>query len=364
MDLKTDVSAAPGLCAPNARALIVDDNEINLEVVSAVLEPTRMMIRAVMSGREALEFSLKEKYDVILMDHLMPEMDGIECLKNIRSQEGGLNRTAPAVVLTANARSADREIYFSAGFDAYLIKPVSSKALHSVLMRLISQDKIIHVDSHQEENVSEVKEIGESAKWYESIEGIDANAGIKTSESEEEFKTVLKLFYNAIDRKADELDGYYSEEDFENYTIKVHALKSSCRIIGAVGTSNKAQLLENAGKEGRFEYIKENHPAFISEYRRYKDHLGKIFDDEHTPDEDKPAKPVADESFMSGFYERLCQGANAMDCDIIEDVLKELDDYAVPENEANKIEALRQKADQFDYDGILEILNGYHNADK
>lgn len=129
--------------APEARILIVDDNEMNLEVESKLLAETGMTIDLASNGREALELALQNRYDTILMDHLMPEMDGIECLDYMRNQVGGLNRTTPVIILTANAGGENRELYNRAGFDGYLVKPVSGEILENTLVKYISKDKLI-----------------------------------------------------------------------------------------------------------------------------------------------------------------------------------------------------------------------------
>ena len=129
--------------APDAKVLIVDDNEMNLEVEKKLIAGTQIEIDTVLSGKEALERTVTTRYDVILMDHVMPGMDGIECLEYIRSQTGGLNRTTPVVVLTANAGSENRELYHRSGFDGYLVKPVSGDAIEEILMRHIARDKLV-----------------------------------------------------------------------------------------------------------------------------------------------------------------------------------------------------------------------------
>lgn len=129
--------------APEACVLIVDDNEMNLEVEKKLLESTRIVVDTVLSGAAALKQTVQKKYDVILMDHLMPEMDGIECLDQIRHQTGGLNSETPVLVLTANAGSANRELYNNSGFDGYLVKPVSGRQLEEMLMRHISKEKLV-----------------------------------------------------------------------------------------------------------------------------------------------------------------------------------------------------------------------------
>ena len=129
--------------APDARILIVDDNEMNLEVEKKLIEGTDMTIDLVTSGAEALVKTVQYRYDVIFMDHLMPEMDGIECYEQIRKQSGGLNRSAPIIVLTANAGGENIELYNNTGFDGYLVKPVSGRALEEMLINHLPKEKVI-----------------------------------------------------------------------------------------------------------------------------------------------------------------------------------------------------------------------------
>ncbi|MCR5594910.1 MAG: DegV family EDD domain-containing protein [Lachnospiraceae bacterium] len=132
--------------APDANILIVDDNELNLDVETKLLKDTKIAIDTAPGGAEALVATLNKRYDVILMDHLMPEMDGIECLHVIRDQEGGLNRNTPVIVLTANAGSENQELYRQSGFDDYLVKPVSGDSLESMLVKHIPSEKVFMTD--------------------------------------------------------------------------------------------------------------------------------------------------------------------------------------------------------------------------
>ncbi len=129
--------------APDARVLIVDDNEMTLQVEKKLLDGTEMTIDLAMSGQEALALTLQYRYDVIFMDHLMPEMDGIECYDNIRQQKGGMSTNAPIIVLTANAGGENLELYNNTGFDGYLVKPVSGIQLEDMLLAHLPADKVI-----------------------------------------------------------------------------------------------------------------------------------------------------------------------------------------------------------------------------
>ena len=129
--------------APDAHVLIVDDNDTNLMVASKLLRDTKVNIDIALSGIECLKKTFSEQYDLIFMDHLMPEMDGIECLNKIRSQEGGLNRETPVVVLTANAGSDNQALYNKAGFDGYILKPVSGSVLENTLLQILPREKVM-----------------------------------------------------------------------------------------------------------------------------------------------------------------------------------------------------------------------------
>ena len=133
----------PGFRAEDTKILIVDDNKINLKVEKKLLDGTGINIDTVMSGEEALSMTLTVRYDLILMDHLMPVMDGIECMQLIRKQSGGLNNHVPIVVLTANAGSEDRKLYISSGFDGYLVKPVSGYQLEECVLQHLPDSKVV-----------------------------------------------------------------------------------------------------------------------------------------------------------------------------------------------------------------------------
>ena len=140
--------------APEANVLIVDDNASNLLVVSKLLRDTKVKIDTAPSGAEALTKTLNKMYNVIFMDHLMPEMDGIECHRKIRAQVGGMCRESKIVALTANAGGENRALYEAEGFDGYLVKPVSGEELEKELYRLLPSD-LVYVTGNDEEILEE-----------------------------------------------------------------------------------------------------------------------------------------------------------------------------------------------------------------
>ena len=694
--------------APDARILIVDDNEMNLEVEKKLLEGTGMNIDLAKSGQEALLLTLNCRYDVIFMDHLMPEMDGIECYKNITTQKGGMNSNVPVIVLTANAGSDNMELYNNAGFDDYLVKPVSGVQLEDKLLKFLPKEKIVRtgvtemtgasmntaagyskkravtiaagsmadipgyiqsemqiriipskiyteegtfydnidIDSEEilrymstelrpvssdaptveeyirffsselkkahhlifititsgnsneyerakkaaevfenvtiinsecvssatgilvmyaarlasqnlpvERIISEIEEakkhircsfvikttdvmarrdrispfmnrimnifwlrpmletkndglrvgklfmgsarkcyekyiksvfskndypetsfafityagmdeedllwiedelkkivrfehiifqkasagistncgegtfgilymtksdqkynfssffdrineandydydlydeedteednakeasyeealydgaadkkdtdkkgldkaakdsMASERKWYEGIEGINGDIAIKNSGSEESFETVLKIFHESIEKKSKEISNYYSDEDWDNYTIKVHALKSSAKLIGAMELAESAEKLEMAGKEKDAEYIHANHESFMKDYISFEEVLDNAFtkrDEDVSKTSDKPA---LDESLMQSVYEGIREAAEEMDCDKLDGIMESIKAYDIPKAHTERFSEIKKYAESYDYEGLLEVL--------
>lgn len=670
--------------APDARILIVDDNEMNLQVEEKLLDGTGMVVDLAMSGAEALKKTLQFPYDVIFMDHLMPEMDGIDCFENIRSQKGGLNQNTPVVVLTANAGGENIELYNNTGFDGYLVKPVSGRQLEDMLMvhlpaekvisiagsemtgsrlntasgytkkkpviiatstmsdlpqnivkelqisiipytvitnegvfydnididseelvrymadktkmadseppteealtaffagelmkahhliyitlttgssreygravraaesfenvtivnsemlssatgilvmiaarlaqqglpvekivseleeakqyircsfvikstdimarrdrispmmnsllnalwlrpflrmkkdklgvggllfgsdrncygkymdhalpatvfpdtsfifityagmseeelmwvekkvrervdfdniifqkasagissncgegtfgllylvkgnrnynfeslfaKLKEQEKFDEYDEEETENTDDTESLtsdempGEAAdesisetKWYEEIPGIDPEAAVKNSGSEEAFLSVLKIYYDSYEVKSGEIQKFFDSEDWENYTIKVHALKSSSRLVGAIQLGNDAEAMEMAGKERDTGYITAHHEALMNEYRTIIDAL--------TPElgvaDDRPDIPA---DMLKDAYAGLSEFAEAMDYELAKMVTDSVKEYRLPEDDSERFVRLGECLSRLDWDGIKEIL--------
>ena len=163
---------------------------------------------------------------------------------------------------------------------------------------------------------------------------------------------MFRVFYESIDAKSSELNDYLSREDFNNYTIKVHALKSSARLVGADGLSDRAQKLENAGKSGDVAFIMDNHAQFMSDYLRFKDLLKEHFE----PDAETKEKQVADTEVIKAAYEEIREAAAEMDYDRIEGVFEEMKDYSMPEDEKDKWNDIKDAALRFDYETIIGLL--------
>ncbi len=338
--------------APEADVLVIDDNPMNLIVFKSLVKQTKVRVDTANDGNEGIALALNKKYDIIFFDHMMPGKDGIETLAELRSHKDNPNILTPAICLTANAISGARETYIAAGFDDYLSKPIDSAKLEEMMVSLLPHEKLVSVLQSDEEEKDSIGLNDERLAPMADIGEIDLREGISNSGSVDAYLPLVKIFYDSIDAKADEIEGFYNERNLKDYTIKVHALKSSARLIGAGVLGEIAQALENAGKSGDEAFIDEHNAVFLMAYRNFKNLLSGMFANEAS-DEDKP---LADDAMMEGVMDDICSSAECMDCDALEEIFREMENYRIPDGMKDAFAKIKAAAKIYDYDAILELI--------
>ena len=254
--------------APEARLLIVDDTNMNLLVATEFLQDTLVGIDTASSGREAVKLALQNKYDVILMDQRMPEMDGEETFREIRSHRDGPNIDTPVICMTADAVVGARERYLSKGFNDYLTKPIDSTYLEMMLKKYIPAEKIETVTEEEDSQAGkQPEERIESPFVILDSSGINTARGLANCGGDDEFyHTILLEYLRGADEKKEDLEKFLAAGDFQNYGILIHSLKSTSAMIGAEAPCKLAQALEAAAKDGNGDYVRSNHGAFLDQY--------------------------------------------------------------------------------------------------
>lgn len=286
MAMQKDIYRPP-FHAGDAHILIVDDTRLNLLVVCGLLKDTKIRIDTAQSGNEALAFTDKNRYDLILMDQRMPGMDGIEAMHRIKEQPDGQNRETPVICLTADAISGARKRYIEEGFTDYLSKPVDSVKLEDTLIKYLPPSKVVF-DTEEEENkesssddlvlefLPEDEDITENEgpeaedDFLQRLEGIGLNTGSALSYTMNDvklYRELLNEYVNDESRKDAAITKAVSAADWENYGIVVHAIKSSSRTIGAGALSEQAGRLESAAKQENAETIQRENEGFMQKYR-------------------------------------------------------------------------------------------------
>lgn len=341
--------------APEARILVVDDTEMNLTVIRSLLKKTLIKIDTAISGKEAVALAAANTYDLLFVDHMMPDMDGIETLSHIR--ESGKSKDVPAVALTANAVSGAREMYLEAGFSDYLSKPVDGAKLEKMLSETLPAEKVLPADGGEELAMDAAETFKETVsddllERLKALPEINAQAGERNCGSEEGYRSVLAVFHQTIDGNAEEIERYYHEGDIKKYTIKVHALKSSARIIGAAELSELAKALEDAGKEENLEFIRANTERLLTIYRSFDKKLSWI----NEPDEQLPEISAGE---LAEAYQTMQEIAGSMDYGMMEDILKQLKGFALPDADREKIAKIERLLTELDWDGMVQTSAGY-----
>jgi signal transduction histidine kinase/DNA-binding response OmpR family regulator len=266
--------------APQARVLVVDDTPVNLTVFASLLKRTELQIDKAESGDECLALFAKRKYDVIFLDHMMPDKDGIETLVEMKAITDTPNVGTPVICLTANAISGMREIYTNAGFDDYLTKPIDAERLEMMLLQYLPKDKVTIVSDNEETDDYELP-----AFLYD-LKELDVDAGVKYCGDGEDYVLTLRTYHDSAEKKAEEIEKYWAEKDIKNTTVKVHALKSSSRAIGALELGDFAARLEEAGKSSDSETLEKELGDLISRYRQLARDLEPLSDTKESDKED------------------------------------------------------------------------------
>lgn len=246
--------------APKAKILVVDDNEMNLFVVKNLLKKTLVQITEAKSGSECLELICQTKFDVVLLDHMMPEMDGIETLKRAKEIAGNQCIDTPFIVLTANAILGAREMYLKEGFQDYLSKPIDGMELESLLQKYIPDELIEGADDEKtEEESQETTQENAFRSYY-----IDLSVGMQYSAgSDEMYRKFLQMYCSMKDERIEKLQGSFQSQDWKNYTVYVHALKSTSLSIGGKELSELAAKMEQAGKKVETDFLMQNHKKLM-----------------------------------------------------------------------------------------------------
>lgn len=277
--------------APEAKILVVDDMVMNLDLLKGMLKNTKMQIDTAINGMDALEKVQKHKYHLILMDHMMPVMDGVEALQCIRERK--LCAGVPIIVLTANAVGNTKEMYLKEGFEDYLSKPIQQRKLLAVLKHYLPEE-LIRVKAAVEDKNSQPDMAKPSVGFLEKLSLLDTNIGMQYCCNNEDFyKEMLQSYLSS--NKYGDVCRFFEEENWDRYRIQVHALKSTSLAIGAVKLSEAAKELEMAAKEARIDYIKENHHATVDEYKALLELLENVLNNKDNAAENQPQAKVIQE---------------------------------------------------------------------
>lgn len=353
--------------APEAKILIVDDNEMNLKVAAGLLEPLKMQIDTADSGGRALQLVRQKQYHIIFMDHMMPVMDGIEATEHIRAMDDEYYKNVPIIALTANALVDAREKFKAAGMDDFVAKPIEmndicNKIKHwlpralirhsSVLQRSAGGQKQQEADSYHGCGGNDPEVLSETVQpAMEKLGNIDRAEGIRCCGTEKLWRELLGDFYRLIDMKAGKIEQCVADELIRDYTIEVHALKNTTRMIGDKELSEWFHRMEDCGNAGEIDVIREETPKLLEAYRSYKPILAPFARVRNETLEERPVQE------LRGIVQAIHDAADAFDLDGADAAMKELEGCRIPDACREKTETLRVCLADVDLMKVMELTD-------
>ena len=342
------------MCSPDTKILVVDDNTINLDVVSGLLRLYNITASTAISGHEALQMVGSEKYDLIFMDHMMPEMDGVEAVNKMR--EKGIH--VPIIALTANAVTSAKEMLLSVGMDDFLSKPIVRDELNTILKKWIPPQKIIHLKADEKNTEEHNKE--RSAEEEEFIEGIKKISWLSAETALERvsgqidvYEKALKILVREIDKTQIKLKGFLAAGDMHNFTIEVHSMKSSLANVGAMELSEKAYGLEIAAMQNDSSFCTMNLNAFLEALCDLASSVDALFSDQpqrsgviNVPPELVVVLGNLHEALMETEYEKINR------------FLQELETFDLCGELKDKVEDIKDAVMIMDYENAKDLISG------
>lgn len=346
--------------APEARVLIVDDNIMNLKVAEGLMKPYNMKITTVVSGKDAIEALKMQDFDIVFMDHMMPEMDGVEATALIRGMEGEYYKKMPIVALTANAVNGAREMFLASGFHDFIAKPIELSSLDRVLRNWLPKERMKQVSGMELSRAEETKTV--ESKTFQEV--ICSEKGLMyAGENQEVYFANLLTYLKSGPGYRKSLQERFEKEDWTHYGIEIHALKSSSLSIGAESLSGLAKELEFAGKEGNFEIIRKKHAEVVSLYGKVLEEIEEYLEQnkKQTTDEKEDALPetaeeITEDEFVT-LTERMRTACEQFDGDGIVAAVEELEQYTYHKKALKPCFArVKLLAEDFEYDKALEAM--------
>lgn len=344
----------PGFQVRDVKALIVDDNEINLTVAGEMLKQYGVEAETALNGIKAIKMAEKKKYDLIFMDHMMPEMNGFESARRI-SQRCYLNKDTPVIAFTANAVTGIKDAL--AHMDDFIGKPIEFKELERVLRSWIPEEKILYNYKESElmrlleKDINLLKALAEECNidGYTALKNLNGN--IKT------YCIILKIFISTLPLSMDRIRCYFTKKDFERFKIEVHSMKTALANIGDWNLSEQSRKLEVAAKDNNVQYIYESYVEFehnmIQLHEKLKLITANIFKKEKVGFSNGKGNIVEFKSHIEDIIKLIDELETDGALGMIEDLCQT--DFSKGINK--KLAEAKERIVSFDYDGGIYILS-------
>jgi len=321
------------------RVLVVDDNKANLLITKRLLEPYNLYVDVSDSGMEALSLIKDNEYDLIFMDHMMPEMDGVETAREIRKLDIPYCKEVPLVVLTANAVYGARKELLDSGFCDYVAKPIEVRVLENVLRKYLGEIKEVQLE-----------ETTSSSLGLKEIDSVQAMERMHLSE--EVYIGILKTYYMDLKNAFERINHSKEAGNIKKFVVDVHGVKSISASVGAYALSELAKELEFAGKEERLDFIEKHMDQFNDKCKEMIQILHDFFAKEEKETEIEMEFGTLDKEW----FEEVCQACEDMDSVKAVQLLEDIQGKRYSDEEMELIGKIEEYVDQYEYDEVVSLL--------
>lgn len=368
------------MICPGVHVLVVDDEPMNLMVAQGILSEYQMDVKTAESGLEAIEMCKNMDFDLLFLDHMMPQMDGVETLHRIRKLMEETKRGITVIAFTANAVSGAREMFYREGFDEFVSKPIETLELERVLRKVLPKTQLAYVSAIELKRPATGDSVVTETVPAEDIQpkadactaatdwlcqlreaGINTAAGLQYSREDVAFyRQIVEKFMGDYQKNREKLSGFYNDRDWENYRISVHALKSTSKMIGADAFSEMAKCAEDAAKTMDTAYLDANHELLLHAYERLADLLEAVLTPElssgkqqNDPVDIEVAEVSAEE--LCGQLEQLAACLKTFEAERAEDILRAMPHMGCNGQDLSGIlSEVRADIDDFEMDAALQ----------
>ena len=335
-----------------SRVLIVDDVPINCVILSSLLASNGVTSDVATGGKECLKLCEENSYDLILLDHRMPEMDGVDTLVQLKEMFKRQGREVPVVCHTTEDARKNINLYKAAGFVEVRIKPIEPKRLSEILMTYLPDGDEKNEKNKKVEQEKIKQELEKLPDWIKNVEGIDAESGIEHCETAEDYLDALSVFKSSIQEKTSDIEHFLDDANWKMYT-----LKSMSRLIGAKELSKDAAELEAAGKKNDIDTIIKRTPKLLETYRGFILLLAPIEQENKAHEgEASDVRPEISDETLKDAYTSMTEFALCYDTDSVQMVLDSLMEYKLKENDERRISDIRTALSELDWEKLRGLL--------
>jgi len=350
--------------APKARILVVDDNPINLKVAVGLMRPYHMQVITADSAKAAISMLRSKDFHIVFMDHMMPEIDGVEATKMIRESGDEYYRKLPIIALTANAVNGVREMFLNAGMNDFIAKPIELSALDRVLKAWLPKE-LMKTPTVDERYADDRRKSVSSAKPETGDELFSPETGIfYTGGDSDAYMEILEVYVRKSAEKREYIQKLFDEKSWKNYVIEVHALKSTSMTIGSKLLSERAKELELAGKSENYKLIEDKNAALMELYGRVAELGGKYLEENRSvdaaaetaePEISAEELPEITTESVTEYIEKIREACEAFDGDEINNICAEASAYSCKGTALKPLfDEVKASADDFEYDEAKE----------